>query len=97
QAGSPQLAQTKVSVENGVVVVTLTGEVDMVNADEVRSTLQAQLDELPRALVVDLALEFLGSAGLIHPVPESTPKPSACAIRNAEKPTSCSRPRSTAA
>ena len=62
---SPQLAHAKVSAENGVVVVTLTGEVDLANADEVRSALQAQLDEQPRALVVDLALEFLGSAGLM--------------------------------
>ncbi|KJK40112.1 hypothetical protein UK23_40520 [Lentzea aerocolonigenes] len=47
------------------MVVTLTGEIDMVNAGEVRSALQARLDERPDALVVDLALEFLGSAGLM--------------------------------
>ena len=33
--------------------------------DKVRSALQTLLDERPEALVVDLALEFLGSAGLM--------------------------------
>ncbi|MEU0884069.1 STAS domain-containing protein [Lentzea sp. NPDC005914] len=61
----PQLAQAKAFADNGVVVVTLTGEVDMVNAEEMRSALQAQLDARPDVLVVDLALDFLGSAGLM--------------------------------
>ncbi|HEX7303837.1 STAS domain-containing protein [Lentzea sp.] len=60
----PQLAQARVSVEDGVVVVTLTGEVDLVNAEEVRAALQARLDARPAGLVVDLAVEFLGSPGL---------------------------------
>lgn len=60
----PRLATAEVAVDHGVVVVTLTGEVDLVNADEIRAALQARLDTRPCGLVLDLALEFLGSAGL---------------------------------
>jgi anti-anti-sigma factor len=61
--GAP-LATEEVAVDHGVVVVTLTGEIDLVNADEVRAALQAQLEARPGGLVLDLALDFLGSAGL---------------------------------
>ncbi|WP_434443963.1 STAS domain-containing protein [Lentzea sp. E54] len=60
----PPLAQAEVSVEDGIVVVTLTGEVDLVNADELGSALRTRLEARPDGLVVDLALDFLGSPGL---------------------------------
>ncbi|SEQ94132.1 anti-sigma-factor antagonist [Lentzea xinjiangensis] len=60
----PELARTEVLVDGGVVVVTMTGEVDLANTDQMRAALEAQLRSLPRGLVVDLALEFLGSSGL---------------------------------
>lgn len=50
---------------NSVGVITLTGEVGNVNAEEMRSALQAQLDARPDALMVDLTLDLLGSAGLM--------------------------------
>jgi anti-sigma B factor antagonist len=63
-AEGPRMAQMSVSVNDGVVVVTVTGEVDLANAGEMRSALQEQLDPSLHGLVVDLALDFLGSTGL---------------------------------
>jgi anti-sigma B factor antagonist len=50
---------------DGAVVVTLTGELDLYNADEVRSALLACCAEQPERLVVDLAqVDFADSTAL---------------------------------
>lgn len=49
----------------GGLLVTVTGEVDMVTTPQLRSYLQQQLGRADSILVVDLrAVEFLGSSGL---------------------------------
>ena len=53
------------SHEDGVVTVTVVGEVDTFTAPVLRSTLDSQLELQPRELVIDLSgVQFLGSAGL---------------------------------
>jgi anti-sigma B factor antagonist len=53
------------STEDGVVTVTVVGEVDTFTAPVLRSTLDSQLELQPRELVIDLSgVQFLGSAGL---------------------------------
>jgi anti-sigma B factor antagonist len=53
------------STEDGVVTVTVVGEVDTFTAPVLRSTLDSQLEQAPRELVIDLSgVQFLGSAGL---------------------------------
>ena len=53
------------STEDGVVTVTVVGEVDTFTAPVLRSTLDSQLEQQPRELVIDLSgVQFLGSAGL---------------------------------
>jgi anti-sigma B factor antagonist len=48
-----------------VVTVTVVGEVDTFTAPVLRSTLDSQLEQQPRELVIDLSgVQFLGSAGL---------------------------------
>ena len=51
--------------DDGVVTVTVVGEVDTFTAPVLRSTLDSQLEQQPRELVIDLSgVQFLGSAGL---------------------------------
>jgi anti-sigma B factor antagonist len=51
--------------EDGVVTVTVVGEVDTFTAPVLRSTLDSQLEQQPSELVIDLSgVQFLGSAGL---------------------------------
>jgi anti-sigma B factor antagonist len=51
--------------DDGVVTVTVVGEVDTFTAPVLRSTLDSQLEQQPKALVIDLSgVQFLGSAGL---------------------------------
>jgi anti-sigma B factor antagonist len=51
--------------ENGAVTVTVVGEVDTFTAPVLRSSLDAQLEQQPKELVIDLSgVQFLGSAGL---------------------------------
>ncbi len=51
--------------EDGVVTVKVVGEVDTFTAPVLRSTLDSQLEQSPRELVIDLSgVQFLGSAGL---------------------------------
>lgn len=53
------------STEDGVVTVKVVGEVDTFTAPVLRSTLDSQLEQSPRELVIDLSgVQFLGSAGL---------------------------------
>ncbi|MGR7026815.1 STAS domain-containing protein [Geodermatophilus sp. URMC 62] len=51
--------------EDGSVTVTVVGEVDTFTAPVLRSSLDTQLEQQPRELVIDLSgVQFLGSAGL---------------------------------
>ena len=51
--------------EEGAVTVTVVGEVDTFTAPVLRSTLDAQLEQQPKELVIDLSgVQFLVSAGL---------------------------------
>jgi len=51
--------------ENGAVTVRVVGEVDTFTAPVLRSSLDSQLEQSPRELIIDLAgVQFLGSAGL---------------------------------
>ena len=51
--------------EDGAVTVTVVGEVDTFTAPVLRSSLDSQLEQSPRELVIDLSgVQFLGSAGL---------------------------------
>jgi len=56
---------TSVQQEADKVTVSLHGEVDVLNVDQVRSALVTALDHKPRTIVVDLcALTFIDSTGL---------------------------------
>jgi hypothetical protein len=46
------------------VVITITGELEMVNAPALSTQLRDQLDRRPRGLILELDLSFCGSAGL---------------------------------
>jgi anti-sigma B factor antagonist len=51
--------------DEGTVTVTVVGEVDTFTAPVLRSSLDTQLEQQPRELVIDLSgVQFLGSAGL---------------------------------
>jgi anti-sigma B factor antagonist len=51
--------------EDGRVTVTVVGEVDTFTAPVLRSSLDSQLEQSPRELIIDLSgVQFLGSAGL---------------------------------
>ncbi len=51
--------------DDGTVTVTVVGEVDTFTAPVLRSTLDTQLEQQPKGLVIDLSgVQFLGSAGL---------------------------------
>ena len=51
--------------EDGAVTVTVVGEVDTFTAPVLRSSLDTQLEQQPKSLVIDLSgVQFLGSAGL---------------------------------
>ena len=53
------------STEDGSVTVTVVGDVDTFTAPVLRSSLDTQLEQSPRELVIDLSgVQFLGSAGL---------------------------------
>ena len=51
--------------DDGTVTVTVVGEVDTFTAPVLRSSLDSQLEQSPKELVIDLSgVQFLGSAGL---------------------------------
>ncbi|MCV2487946.1 STAS domain-containing protein [Geodermatophilus sp. YIM 151500] len=53
------------SDDDGAVTVTVVGEVDTFTAPVLRTSLDTQLEQQPRELVIDLSgVQFLGSAGL---------------------------------
>src|SRR5690242_20073700 len=58
------LARVQTSDHDGVIVAVTDGEIDMVSVDDVRKVLFDSLDKRPDGLVIDLAVSFIGSAGL---------------------------------
>jgi anti-sigma B factor antagonist len=64
---APHREQPVLAVDriDGATVVRLAGELDLYNADEVRSALQRALAEGPARLVIDLSqVEFIDSTAL---------------------------------
>lgn len=54
-----------VETREGAVIVRLAGELDLYNADDVRTALARAIDTAPRRIVVDLAaVEFVDSTAL---------------------------------
>ncbi|ANZ39615.1 hypothetical protein BBK82_29790 [Lentzea guizhouensis] len=62
--GGPAM-QMAHSTHRGVVVLRVTGEVDMTNAGQVQVALTKALAAAQRGVVVELAVEFFDSAGLV--------------------------------
>jgi anti-anti-sigma factor len=59
------LADIEFSLGGRVLVVTVSGEIDMSNAADLRSAVIQQLTNQPLALVLDLAeVDYLDSAGI---------------------------------
>ncbi|HEX8086795.1 MAG TPA: STAS domain-containing protein [Solirubrobacteraceae bacterium] len=60
-----QLARLDVRRSNGVVVATITGEIDMSNATDLRGALVGQLSNHTTGLVIDLTgVTYLDSAAI---------------------------------
>lgn len=57
-------ANVQTSDDDGVLVAVVSGELDMVSVDGVGATLFEHLEKKPDGLVVELAVEFMGSSGL---------------------------------
>ncbi|MDD4868554.1 MAG: STAS domain-containing protein [Mycobacterium sp.] len=62
---APDSITTVVADHDGVSVVSVSGEIDLVTAPALEQAIGAVVAEGPTALVIDLsAVEFLGSVGL---------------------------------
>ncbi len=62
---APDSITTLVADLDGVAVVTVTGEIDLVTAPALEQAITAVVDDSPTALIIDLSgVEFLGSVGL---------------------------------
>jgi anti-sigma B factor antagonist len=62
---APDSITTLVEDHDGVSVVSVSGEIDLVTAPALEQAIGAVVAESPTALVIDLsAVEFLGSVGL---------------------------------
>ena len=62
---APDSITTLVADHEGVSVVSVSGEIDLVTAPAFEQALGTVIDDGPTALVIDLsAVEFLGSVGL---------------------------------
>lgn len=62
---APDSITTLVADHDGVSVVSVSGEIDLVTAPALEQAIGAVVAEGPTALVIDLsAVEFLGSVGL---------------------------------
>jgi anti-sigma B factor antagonist len=57
-------AGMQTSDHDGVLVVTISGELDMVSVDDVGTSLFEHLDTNPDGMVVELAVDFMGSSAL---------------------------------
>ncbi|MFD5826621.1 STAS domain-containing protein [Lentzea sp. NPDC060358] len=63
-ADRPVAADVRTADRDGVLVATVTGDLDPVGVASAGTALDGLLDKRPAALVVDLAVSFLSSAGL---------------------------------
>ena len=62
---APDSITTLVADHDGVAVVSVSGEIDLVTAPALEQAIGAVVAESPTALVIDLSgVEFLGSVGL---------------------------------
>jgi anti-sigma B factor antagonist len=62
---APDSITTLVADHDGIAVVSVSGEIDLVTAPALEQAIGAVLEEGPSALVIDLSeVEFLGSVGL---------------------------------
>ncbi len=57
-------ASVQTSDRDGVLVAVISGELDMVSVDAIGTTLFENLAKRPDGLVVELAVEFMGSSAL---------------------------------
>ncbi|MCX2951549.1 STAS domain-containing protein [Lentzea sp. NEAU-D7] len=57
-------AGMKTSDHDGVVVAVISGELDMISVDGIGTALFDQVDKRPAGLVVELAVDFMGSSAL---------------------------------
>ncbi|MEB4207513.1 STAS domain-containing protein [Mycobacterium sp. 94-17] len=62
---APDSITTLVEDHDGVAVVSVSGEIDLVTAPALEQAIGAVIADTPTALIIDLsAVEFLGSVGL---------------------------------
>ncbi|MEV6712559.1 STAS domain-containing protein [Lentzea sp. NPDC051208] len=57
-------ASMQTSDHDGVLVAVVSGELDMVSVDGIGTSLFGHLSEHPAGLIVDLAVDFMGSSAL---------------------------------
>jgi anti-sigma B factor antagonist len=64
-AGGAEAAVSTSVDETGAAIVTLTGELDISNVDQLRTQLDPVLEQAPAKLVFDLTgLQFMDSSGI---------------------------------
>src|ERR1700733_9440643 len=62
---APDSITTMVADHDGVAVVSVSGEIDLVTAPALEQSIGAVVTDSPSALIIDLSgVEFLGSVGL---------------------------------
>lgn len=61
---NPSMADVHISDHDGILVAVLTGEIDIDSVDAVGTVLFDRMDTRPEGLVIDVAVTFMGSAGL---------------------------------
>lgn len=62
---SPDPISTSVSRHDGIAVIAVSGDVDLVSVSALQETVDQVVAEAPAALVIDLSkVDFLASAGL---------------------------------
>ena len=65
QSGGREAVVTGVDSRDGAVVVSLAGELDLYNAEEIRAALAEAIASAPRCVVVDMAeVDFVDSTAL---------------------------------
>jgi anti-anti-sigma factor len=74
-----QYVTVSATSSHAVVVVSVSGEIDMATCDVVSQALHAHLDATPPGMVIDLSeVEFLGSAGLAVLIEVNKRAPECC-------------------
>ncbi|GGM73151.1 hypothetical protein GCM10011609_06250 [Lentzea pudingi] len=59
-----EVAGMQTSDQDGVLVTVISGELDMISVDRVGTALFEHADKKPVGLVVELAVDFMGSSAL---------------------------------